>query len=262
MTAPKETVLVTGASSGIGLELARLFAADGSALVLVARSIVKLEALAAELRDAHKVDVRVEAADLIDPGAPRRLHEALERGGVAVDVLVNNAGFGAIGPVASLDTKRQLDMVSVNVAALTHLSRLFLPGMLARARGGILNVSSTAGFQAGPNMAVYYATKAYVLSFSEALTEEVRDKGVTVTCLCPGPTDTGFKEEAGMEGVALFRLGAMDAPTVARIGHRAFRSRRAVVIAGFGNKVPTFLERFAPRALIRKVTKRLNTIDR
>ena len=256
-----ETVLITGASSGIGLELARLFAAERCNLVLVARSIGKLEALAAELRAAHGIAARVENADLIDSGAPRWLFERLEAAGIAVDVLVNNAGFGAIGPVASLDTRRLLDMVTVNVSALTHLTRLFLPGMLARRRGGIVNVASTASFQPGPNMAVYYATKAYVLSFSEALTEEVSGSGVTVTCFCPGPTTTGFQAEAGTDGVAFERLGAMDAPAVARIGHRAFRAGKAVAIAGFTNKIPPFLERFAPRFLVRKVAKRFNALE-
>lgn len=257
----QETVLVTGASSGIGLELARLFAAEGSNLVLVARSTDKLEQLAAELRAAGKVEVSVESVDLVNPQGPRRLHETLERKGIAVDVLVNNAGFGAIGPVATLDAQRQLDMIALNVGALTHLTRLFLPAMLARRRGGVLNVSSTAAFQPGPNMAVYYATKAYVQWFTEALAEEVKDSGVTITCFCPGPTHTGFKKEAGMDGVRLFRLGAMDAASVARIGHQAFRTGRIVAIAGLANKLPVFLERFAPRALVRKVTKRLNTID-
>ncbi len=256
----RETVLITGASSGIGLELARRFAADRSDLVLVARSAGKLESLASELRAAHGISARVEPADLADPDAPARLHAALERDGVAVDVVVNNAGFGAIGPVASLETRRLLDMVAVNVAALTHLTRLFLPAMRARGRGGFLNIASTAAFQPGPNMAVYYATKAYVLSFSEALAEEVRGTGLTVTCLCPGPTNTGFVEAAGMEGVRLFRFGAMEAGPVARAGHRAFRSGRTVVIPGFANRIPPFLERFAPRAWTRKTAKRLNAI--
>jgi short-subunit dehydrogenase len=261
MSAGRETVLVSGASSGIGLELARLFAADGADLVLVARRRDELETLAAELRARHRVGARVETADLADAAAPAQLFERLDGAGVVVDVLVNNAGFGAIGPVATLPAQRQLDMVRVNVAALTHLSRLFLPGMLGRRQGGILNVSSTAAFQPGANMAVYYATKAYVLSFSEALAEEVRGAGVTITCLCPGPTHTGFRAEAGMEGVRLFRLGAMDAVSVARVGHRGFRNGRTVVIAGATNKVVPFLERFVPRLLVRKVAKRLNVID-
>ena len=180
-----ETALITGASSGIGCELARLFAADKSDLVLVARRQEKLDQLATELRRDYGVSVRVFAKDLADPQSPQAIFDALAAEGVAVDVLVNNAGFGAAGPVADLPLEKQLDMIQVNVAALTQLTRLFLPGMIQRRSGGILNVGSTAGFQPGPYMAVYYATKAYVLSFTEALGEEVVGTGVRVACLAP-----------------------------------------------------------------------------
>ena len=167
-----ETVLITGASSGIGRELARLFAADHSNLVLVARNQEKLDRLARELREVHGVQVRVLTGDLTDPQSPRVIFDALTAEAVTVDVVVNNAGFGAAGPVVDLPLEKQLDMISVNVAALTHLTRVFLPGMIQRRSGGILNVASTAAFQPGPYMAVYYATKAFVLSFTEALAEE------------------------------------------------------------------------------------------
>ena len=166
-----ETVLVTGASSGIGLELARCFAADGCRLVLVSRKGNVLEELAAELRKAHKIQAQVFTADLAHPEAPTRLLAHLQSAGLKVDVLVNNAGFGAQGKFAELPLARQLDMLQVNITSLTHLTGLLLPGMIERRRGGILNVASTAAFQPGPGMAVYYATKAYVLSFSEALAE-------------------------------------------------------------------------------------------
>jgi short-subunit dehydrogenase len=253
-----ETVLVTGASSGIGRELARCFAADGSRLVLVARSGGALETLADELRKAHKVDARVLVADLALPDAPTRLLKQLHHHGLKVDVLVNNAGFGAQGRFAELLLDRQLQMVQVKITALTHLTRLLLPGMIERRRGGVLNVASTAAFQPGPQMAVYSATKAYVLSFGEALAEEVAGTGVTVTALCPGPTETGFGDAAQMKDSRLFRLGRMSAQKVAEIGHQAFRRGRVVVVPGLRNRLLAFSVRFSPRSVARKIAGALN----
>jgi uncharacterized protein len=253
-----ETVLITGASSGIGLELARCFAADKSRLVLTARSEDKLEALAAELRKTYGADVQVIVNDLAEAAGPQQLVAALKLRRIDVDVLVNNAGFGARGRFADLDVRRQADMVQVNVAAPTILTRLLLPGMIERRRGAILNVASTAGFQPGPFLAVYYATKAYVLSWSEALTEELRGKGITVTCLCPGPTATNFADVADMAATPIFRLGMMDAASVARAGYRALRRRRAVIITGVINRFGAFCVRLFPRAIIRKVTRWAN----
>ena len=251
-----ETVLITGASSGIGLELARRFAADGAALVLVARSEEKLGNIVRELRARYGVAARVLAYDLSDPAARPALFEALRADGTAVDVLVNNAGFGARGSVAALGVERQLGMVQLNVAALTHLTRLFLPGMIERGQGGVLNVASTAAFQPGPQMAVYYATKAFVLSFTEGVAEEVRPAGVRVCCLAPGPTDTGFRKEAGLEGSRLFTLAAVMTPeAVARAGYEGFRKGRVLVVPGAQNKLGAFLVRFVPRALARKVAQ-------
>lgn len=252
-----ETALITGASSGIGLELARLFAADRSRVVLVARSRDKLEELAAELRREHGSEVVVLADDLADPAAPGRIFDSLAGQGIGVDVLVNNAGFGATGPFAEVPVERQMEMIQVNVAALTHLTRLFLPAMIRQNRGGVLNVGSTAGFQPGPFMAVYYATKAYVLSFTEALAEELSGTGVKVSCLAPGATATGFKAAAGMENSRLFRLAVMDARTVAEAGYQGFRAGKVLVVPGFRNKFGVFSVRFAPRALVRKLVKRL-----
>lgn len=249
-----ETVLITGPTSGIGLELARLFAADRSQLVLVARSADKLAQLANELGRQSGQPVRVLVKDLADPKAPEEIVAELRRDGVRVDVLVNNAGFGARGPVASLDLRRQLDMIQTNVTAPVHLARLLLPGMLERRRGGILNVASTAAFQPGPNMAVYYATKAFLLSFSEALAHEVRHQGVTVCCLAPGPTTTNFAAAANMEETRLFRSAVLDAATVAVTGHRAFRKGRTLAIPGWRNRLGVFAVRFMPRSLVRKVT--------
>jgi short-subunit dehydrogenase len=254
----RERVLVTGASSGIGLELAERFAADGSDLVLVARSENRLAELAAGLRQRHGVEVRVEPLDLRQPAAPRELFERLDGDRIEIDVLVNNAGFGERGSVANLDLQRQLDMVQVNVAAVTALTRLFLPGMIERNRGGVLNVGSTAGFQPGPYMTVYYATKAFVLSFSEGLHEELKGTQVRVSCLAPGPTTTGFAAAAHMTDSRLFRLGAMTAARVARAGHDGFRRGRAVVVPGLRNRFLISTARFSPRWLVRKITGALN----
>jgi uncharacterized protein len=253
-----ETALITGASFGIGLELARLFAADRSDLVLVARSQDRLEALADELGAAHGTNVRVIARDLAESAAPQSIYDALRSDGTIVDVLVNNAGFGAVGAVAELGLERQLDMLQVNVTALVHLTRLFLPDMLKRNRGGILNVGSIAGFQPGPNMAMYYASKAFVLSFTEALAEELVGTSVHASVLAPGPTATEFGARSGMDRSPVFRLGAMNAAPVARAGYDGFRRGRKLVIPGIQNKVLAQSARFSPRLVVRKVAKRLN----
>ncbi len=255
MSVTKLTALVTGASGGIGEELARLFAADGHSLVLVARSRDKLERLAAELKDKHHVAARVIASDLSTPESPREIFEELEGAGVSIDALVNNAGFGSYGLFAETDLKQELDMLQVNVVALTHLTKLFLPAMLARGRGYVMNVASTAAFQPGPLMAVYYASKAYVLSFSEALSNECEGKGVRVSALCPGPTETGFVAAAGMGDSKLFDRATMDARTVAEAGYRGLLAGKPVVIPGLRNN---FLARsigFFPRGLVTKVVR-------
>ncbi len=255
-----ETVLVTGASSGIGLELARCFAAEGCRLALVARKGDALEALATELRKAHRIQAQVFTADLAHPEAPPRLLAHLQSAGFKVDVLVNNAGFGAQGKFVGLPLGRQLEMLQVNITSLTHLTGLLLPGMIERHRGGILNVASTAAFQPGPGMAVYYATKAYVLSFSEALAEELEGTGVTVTASCPGPTATNFGAAANMRTLGMVKKVSMSAAAVAQLGHRAFRRGRVVAIPGLRNQFPAFLVRLVPRAAVRKITKRLNNV--
>ena len=255
-----ETVLVTGASSGIGLELARCFAADGCRLVLVSRKGNALEELASELRKAHKIQAQVFSVDLAHPDAPNRLLAHLQSAGLKVDVLVNNAGFGAQGRFAELPLARQLDMLQVNITAVTYLTGLLLPGMIERHRGGVLNVASTAAFQPGPGMAVYYATKAYVLSFTEALAEELAGTGVTATAVCPGPTTTNFGQAAGGHFKPIARRVSMTAAAVAELGHDAYRAGRAVAITGVRNKIPAFAVRLAPRALVRKIAKFYNAV--
>ncbi len=246
MSTRRETVLVTGASSGLGRELAELFAADGSDLVLVARRTGLLEELAERLTTRFGVRSVVIPADLTAPDGVRRLVEAVEEMGIEVDVLVNSAGFGAHGEFTRLAVERVIGMVELNVTALTHLTRCFLPGMVERGRGGIVNLGSLAGFLPGPHMATYFASKAYVLAFSEALQEEVRGTGVTVCCIAPGPTHTDFVETAGMQGIRFFRFGARRAPDVARIGYRDFRAGRALSLPGIATKSVTIALRFSP----------------
>ncbi|TXH77327.1 MAG: SDR family oxidoreductase [Lysobacteraceae bacterium] len=253
----REQVLITGASAGIGMELARCFAADRSTLILSARREAELQLLAAELRTKYEVEVHVLPADLADPSGVAALLSALTELGLSPDVLVNNAGFGARGHFAELAAGRIEGMLAVNVTAVTRLAHALLPSMRARRRGGILNVASTAAFQPGPYMAVYYATKAYVLSWSEALFEECRDEGVTVSALCPGPTHTEFSSVAGTDDTRLLKLGSMDAVTVARVGHAAFRAGKPLSIPGFNNRLGAFSVRFFPRALVRKLVTKL-----
>jgi short-subunit dehydrogenase len=259
--ANRETVLITGASSGIGLELAKCFAADGCRLILPARNTAALEALAVELRRAHKIEAHVLAADLSRPETPARVYKELQGRGIAVDVLVNNAGFGAQGVFTGLPLQRQLEMIQVNVTALTDLTGLFLPGMIKRRRGGVLNVGSVAGFLPGPGMAVYYATKAYVLSFSEALAEELADTGLVVTVLCPGPTTSNFSNIARGQHARRLRTVKMPAHAVASYGHKAFRRGKLVAIPGMQNRLLTFLVRITPRALARKMAKFYNRTE-
>jgi short-subunit dehydrogenase len=252
----KLTALVTGASGGIGEELARLFAADGHDLVLVARSRDKLARLSEELAGKHNVKARVLVSDLARPEAPREIFEELSAGGVRVDALVNNAGFGSYGLFAETDLQTELDLLQVNVVALTHLTKLFLPALIARRRGYVMNVASTAAFQPGPLMAVYYASKAYVLSLSEALKNECEGAGVVVSALCPGPTETGFVAAVpGMSESKLFDRAVMDARTVAEAGYRGMLAGKTIVIPGFRNNLLARSIGFFPRGLVTKVVR-------
>jgi len=253
-----KVVLVTGASSGIGRELADILAREGHDLVLVARREPELTDLARELKEAHGADSRVITADLSAPDAATQLVESLGAT-TPVDVLVNNAGFGGAGAFSERDRDEELRMIAVNVTALTDLTRLLVPGMVSRGRGRILNVASTASFQPGPFMAVYYATKAYVLSFSEALAEELSGTGVTVTCLCPGVTETGFQKVAGVEDIPLTKGPlSMSARTVAESAYKGMAKGRRLVIPGVHNKVGVQSLRLSPRALVLKLVRRLH----
>ncbi len=259
--AERRWTIITGASAGIGVEFAKLFAAEGDGLVLVARRKDRLDTLAATLQDAHSIPTLTVDLDLSDDDAPQALFDRVAAEGIAVHTLVNNAGFGLRGRFHTLPADRQTDMVQVNIAALTNLSRLFLPGMIERGQGGILNVASMAAFQAGPYMAVYYATKAYVLSLTEALHEEALPYGVHVSALCPGPVATEFADVANLQGSKLFEL-AVDAASVARIGLAGYRANKAIVIPGLLNRMGITMGKLAPRALTRKVAGRLQKLDR
>jgi hypothetical protein len=240
------TAIITGASTGIGRELAYECARDGYDTVLVARSEAQLQSIAADIRKKTSRTVHVVAKDLSNPSSPREIFEEVSSLNLDVEVLINNAGFGLLGHFFELSEAEQMDMLQVNVVALTHLCRLFLPRFVKRRRGRILNVASTAAFQPGPLMAVYYATKSYVVSFSEALHNEAADHGVAVTVLCPGPTATEFVKRAGMTNTKLFKGAAMSAEAVARIGYQAMKRGRPMVIAGRLNALMAFLTRFAP----------------
>jgi hypothetical protein len=258
----RKTALITGASFGIGMEFARIFAREGYNLVLVARSADKLRQVASELEKAHGTRSLILAADLTDPGACAYVLDQTTRAEIPVDVLVNNAGFGQYGMFAENDLEECLRQIQLNVTTLTHLTRLYLPAMIERAKterktGHILNVASTAAFQPGPLMAVYFATKAYVLHFSEALANELSGTGVTVTCLCPGPTATEFHKRANATGQRLLKFGAMDARTVAEDGYRGLMAGKPVVISGFKNWLVAQSVRFSPRRLVTAMARKI-----
>jgi len=249
------TVLITGASGGIGNELARLFARDRHNLILVARSGDKLAQFATELR-AHGVKVTTFALDLTAPTAAKFLFNQVQSAALSVDILINNAGFGAFGEFAQMSQEEIFGQIQLNIIVLTELTRLFLPPMMARRGGRIMNVTSTAGFQPGPLMAVYYATKAYVISLTEAIANEVRNSGITVTCFCPGATNTGFAKRAGNEKTRVFKqFGAMSAEKVALDGYRAVMKGRTLAISGAHNWILAQSTRFAPRKIVTAISR-------
>ncbi|MBN1580062.1 MAG: SDR family oxidoreductase [Anaerolineae bacterium] len=245
------TALVTGASGGIGRELSKLFAADGYDVVLIARSESRLQTFATDLSKAYGVKAVTLSYDLGDPAAADAIWSDMKQQEITVDVLVNNAGFGLLGDFAETDWQEEQSMLNLNVVTLTVLTKRFLPGMVSRGWGRVLNVGSTASFQPVPSMAIYGATKAYVLSFSEALAQEVKGTGVSVTALCPGVTRTGFQARARVGGSRLVGMGIMSAERVARVGYRALMRGRAVIVPGLLNQVMAFSVRLMPRALIR-----------
>jgi len=252
------TVLITGASRGIGYELAKLFAKDRHNLVLVARSGSRLAQVADELQRQFAVKAMPVTLDLAVPSAPQSLFDQLGRHGITVDILINNAGYGKFGEFAQLPLEDAVGQIQLNVAALTYLTRLFVGPMLKRDSGKFMNVASTAGFQPGPLMAVYYATKAYIISFSEALANELAETGVTVTCLCPGATNTGFAERAGTNNSRLLKqIGTMEAKTVALAGYRGLMASKTLVIPGLKNRLLMESLRISPRRVVTAVSRKL-----
>jgi short-subunit dehydrogenase len=255
MTELKPVTLITGASAGIGAALADVFAAHGHDLVLVARRAAQLEAVASRIAEAGRARPRVVAMDLGHPHAADDIAQQLGAMGVEPDIVVNNAGFGLMGLAADIDADRQLAMIDLNIRALTDLSLRFVDSM-ARHRGGLLNVASIASFMPGPGMAVYHATKAYVLSFSEALHQELKPRGVRVTALCPGPVETEFNAQAGIPDDYLPHYLARSAERVAREGYEGLMQNRRIVVPGSANRIVSMLPRLVPRGLVLRLLNR------
>ncbi|TDL79130.1 SDR family NAD(P)-dependent oxidoreductase [Peribacillus frigoritolerans] len=248
-----KTVLITGASDGIGRELAYKYAQDGYRLILTARNEMKLMKLAGELKNTTAI---VKAKDLSDMKQIHELFQELQEERIHVDVLVNNAGFGLYGDFKNTSAIDELNMIDLNVKSITLLTKLFLPDMISKKSGQVLNVASSAAFQPGPLMAVYYATKAYVLSFSEAIENELKGTGVSVSVLCPGPTKTGFSERASLEQSKLFKSGVMDVKTVADAAYEGMKKGQTLIIPGFKNKILAAAVRFMPRKTVTGIVRK------
>jgi short-subunit dehydrogenase len=254
----KKTALVTGASSGIGLELARECASNGHDLVVIARSQDRLHDFAETIMNDFDVKINVIVMDLSIDGSRKKLFEQIESQGIEIDYLINDAGFGDYGPFVDSDLNRQIEMINLNVIALTELTRLFLPSMVERGQGAILNVASTAAFQAGPMMSVYFATKAFVLHFSEAVANEVHERGVRVVALCPGTTESEFADTAQAERSLMFNMRKL--PTskqVARYGYVSMVKGKRVAVHGLLNKILTFSVRLVPRRVVTAIARHM-----
>jgi short-subunit dehydrogenase len=254
-----QTALITGASMGIGVDLAECFAQDGYDLILTARSQSALQEVATRLSNSYGVQAHVIALDLGQQGGGGALARKVSEQGLDVDVLVNNAGFGHAGGFAGAPLDTQVGMVDLNIRALVELTHVYWQGMLAKGRGGVLNVASTAAFQPGPLMAVYYASKAFVLSFSEALWEEARGTGVNVSCLCPGATVSNFRARAGTGATKLSRIPPMASAPVAREGYDGFQKNRRVVITGVKNALGARAVKFIPGSRVLKIVRNLQS---
>lgn len=251
----RRTVLITGASNGLGVEFAKIHAAKGDNLVLVARGKDKMNLLKAEIEKRHNVSVLVIGRDLSEPAAAKTIFNELKTQKIKVDYLINNAGFGDFGNFEKSNWEKQLQMINLNITALAYFTHLFLPDMIKNKYGKIMNVASTAAFQPGPSMSVYFATKAFVLSFSEAIANELKGTDVTVTALCPGATATGFKTAASLDNSNLFKGTIATSKSVADFGYKAMMKGKTVVIHGLMNKIMVFSVRFAPRKLVTAITR-------
>ncbi|OYU97351.1 MAG: short-chain dehydrogenase [Bacteroidetes bacterium B1(2017)] len=254
----KNTALITGASNGIGLELAKIHASKGGNLVLVARNKAKLDELKEELEKQYNVSVYTIGKDLSEPNSAQTVYNETNANNIQIDYLINNAGFGDFGMFVDTDWNKELQMINLNITTLTQFTKLYIQDMVKRGSGKIMNVASTAAFQPGPTMAVYFATKAYVLSFSEAIGNEVSDKGVTVTSLCPGATESGFQAAAAMEESNLVKGKKLpSSKEVAQYGYAAMLSGKAVAIHGLMNYFLANSVRFAPRSLVVKLARKI-----
>ncbi len=259
INAQKQTVLITGATSGIGFELAKIFAADSYNLVLIARRADRLEKIKTEFEKNFGITVTNIVKNLSEQTAAQEIAEEIKKQEISIDILINNAGIGVYGNFSNTEREKELNMIKLNITALTDLTKLLLGSMIQRRKGKILNVASTAAFQPGPKMAVYFASKAYVLSFSEALREEVKQHGITVCCLCPGTTRTEFQQIAATEGIlgTLREDVMMDAKTVAQIAYKGLNKGKAIIIPGYKNKLLVVIERFVPRAIVRRIVAKM-----
>lgn len=254
----KNTALITGASNGIGLELAKIHASKGGDLVLVARNKSKLDELKIELENQFKITVYTIGKDLSETNAAQDIYNETNKQNIQIDYLINNAGFGDFGMFAESDWNKELKMINLNITSLTHFTKLYLQDMVKRRSGKIMNVATTAAFQSGPTMAVYCATKAFVLSFSEAVSNEVSNKGITITSLCPGATETGFQAAGGMEESELFKGKKLPAAKeVAEYGYAAMMKGKVVAIHGIMNYIMSNSIRFIPRAMVLKVSRKI-----
>ncbi|MEH2202685.1 MAG: SDR family oxidoreductase [Nostoc sp.] len=259
----KRTALITGAASGIGYQLTQIFARHNYNLVLVDKNEQKLIEIVDEFPQKFGIFVKIFVKDLSIPTSPEEIFTELQQASIKIDVLVNNAGFGTYGAFSETDLSTELKMLQVNMVSLTHLTKLFLKDMVEQNYGKILNVASAAAFQPGPLMAVYFATKAYVLSFSEAIANELEGTGVNVTVLCPGPTASEFQQNAAMEDSKIANVNRMmDTETVARIGYRGLMKNKTVVVPGMRNKILTESVRFTPRNLVTKVVRSMHELQK
>jgi uncharacterized protein len=251
----KENVLITGASGGIGEEFARKFAQNGYNVILVARNEDKLKALKQELENTTSSTVYILKADLSVQDEVTRIYQLLQSEQMEVDILINNAGFGLFGEFTDTDLSQELNMIDLNIKTVTHLTKIFLSDMVKRNSGKIMNVASTAAFQPGPLMAVYYATKAYVLSFSEALANELQGTNVNVSVLCPGATETGFSNRAQLQESKLFQSGVMNVKEVVEVGFHGLLSKETIIIPGMKNKLLANSVRFMPRKMVTRIVR-------
>jgi short-subunit dehydrogenase len=252
--------LITGASSGIGLELAKVHASKGGDLVLVSRDLQKLNSLKTELTEKYKVKVYVLEKDLSVPNSAQEVFNFTQQNNLQVDYLINNAGFGLYGFFSETEWEKESQMINLNILTLTHLTKLYLPEMIKRKSGKIMNVASTAAFQPGPLMSVYFATKAYVLSFSQAISNEVKEYGITVTAVCPGATESNFQKVSGMDKSGLVKGKKLpSSKEVAEFGYSAMLRGDLVATHGFRNKISTILVRFIPNNLLLQITRKIQS---